>query len=108
MPVADAVVAFAAIISLFVALPWITFRGIQALRSPAGGTSMRKSDLDALIEESVRDATASLQRRVEILEAIVTEEQESMDRIDPAVLADALDPVADDEGPAAARRRARS
>ena len=98
-----------AILSIFIGLPWIIFAGIAKVRGAGdgGGTSLRKSELEAIVEAAVETATAPLVRRVETLEAIVTQEDEAMDRIDPAVLADALDHDAEETGPAAARRRTR-
>ncbi len=101
-----------AAIALFVGMPWAVFSGIAKVKAASvvsklegtGGAEIRKSELDAMIAVAVDDATTSLQRRVEVLEAIVTDEAESFDRIDPAVLSDALDA----DGPAAARRRTRS
>lgn len=97
-----------AAIALFVGLPWAVFTGIAKVKAAGGGggTSLRKSELEAIIETAVEDATSPLRRRVEALEAIVTSEDPAPARLDPAVLADALgDPEA--EEPAAVRRRTR-
>lgn len=100
-----------AAIALFVGAPWAVFSGIAKVkaagRSEGGGASLRKSELEAIIGTAVEDATAPLRRRVETLEAIVTQEEAAMDRIDPAVLADALDHDAEADAPTAARRRTR-
>ena len=99
-----------AILSLFIGLPWVVFAGIAKVKAAQGGSSgssLRKSELEAIIGVAVEDATAQLRRRVETLEAIVTQEDAAMDRIDPAVLADALDHDAEAEAPTAARRRTR-
>lgn len=97
--------------ALFVGTPWAVFTGIAKIKAAGGGsgggTSLRRSELEAIIETAVEDATAPLVRRVETLEAIVTQEEAAMDRIDPAVLADALDHDAEEEGPIGARRRTR-
>ncbi|WP_420457589.1 hypothetical protein [Rubrivirga sp.] len=104
-----------AAIALFVGMPWAVFTGIAKVkaagggdRARSGGSEIRKSELEAIIGVAVEDATAPLVRRVEALEAIVTEDDAAFDRIDPAVLAGALDVESEDAGPAAARRRTRS
>lgn len=104
-----------AAIALFVGMPWAVFTGIAKVKAASvvghaqsGGSEIRKSELQALIGDAVDDATAPLVRRIEILEAIATEENAAMDRIDPAVLSDTLDLGAEEEGPAAVRRRTRS
>ena len=106
-----------AAIALFVGMPWAVFTGIAKIkaagggapaRGRAGGPEIRKSELEAMIDRAVDESTQSLVRRIEVLEALATEDDLAMDRIDPAVLADALDHEAEAEGPAAARRRTRS
>ena len=101
-----------AALALFIGAPWAVFSGIAKVkaagRGSTEGASLRKSELAAIVEAAVENATAPLVRRVETLEAIVTQEDEAMDRIDPAVLADALDHEAEETGPAAARRRTRA
>jgi len=104
-----------AALALFVGMPWVVFSGIAKIKAASmgagsgGGAQLRKSELQALIEVAVEDATEPLVRRIETLEAIAIDEQGHQDRLDAAVLADALDPDAfDDEVPAAARRRTRS
>ena len=104
-----------AAIALFVGAPWAVFTGIakvKAAGSSGRGQGMRRSELEALIRAAVEDEVAPLRRRLETLEAIVTDEDAATDRIDPAVLADVLEPDGAREGrveaPAAARRRARS
>lgn len=105
-----------AVLSLFIGLPWVVFSGIAkvraagatTLRSGRGTSEIRKSELDALISASVEDATAPLLRRVEVLEAILTDEDAAMDRIDPAVLAGVLDPSAEAGEWEDAPRRARA
>jgi hypothetical protein len=88
-----------AILSLFIGLPWVVFSGIAKVKaagsttlpSGRGSSEIRKSELAALIEASVEEATAPLVRRVEVLEALLTDEDEAFDRIDPAVLSGVLD-----------------
>ena len=101
-----------AALALFVGMPWAVFSGIAKIKAADGGgsrdgASLRKSEREAIIGAAVEDATAPLRRRVETLEAIVTQEDGAMDRIDPAVLADALDHDAEAAAPTAARRRTR-
>ncbi|PAP77308.1 hypothetical protein [Rubrivirga marina] len=103
-----------AALALFVGMPWAVFSGIAKIKAASHGgggsregASLRKSELEAIIGTAVEDATAPLIRRVETLEAIVTQEEAAMDRIDPAVLADALDHDAEADAPAGARRRTR-
>ena len=100
-----------AALALFVGAPWAVLSGIAKIKAAGGeggGEAMRKSELEALVREAAEEAAAPLRRRVETLEAIVTQEDEAMDRIDPAVLADALGPDEAEGAPAAARRRTRA
>ena len=111
------VVALVSVVSLFLLMPYITFEGIKSLRSSgsSSGAAMRRSELEATIAAAVDDATEPLRRRIEALEAIAAgdeparprvDAETSGDRIDPALLADALGEEHDD-APAAVRRRAR-
>ena len=99
---------------LFVLFPAVVGAAVvNAKKAKAGGEEMRLSDLERLIEAAVEDATGPLVRRIETLEAIVTDDDPAgparqPGRIDPAALADALGETEDAEGPAAVRRRARS
>lgn len=112
MPFSEAI----AILSLFIGLPWVVFSGIAKVKaagattlpSGRGGSDIRKSELEALITASVEDATAPLVRRIEVLEAILTDEDAAMDRIDPAVLAGVLDPTSEADDWEDAPRRARA
>ena len=103
-----------AAIALFVGMPWAVFSGIAKIKAAsaperrgrdAGG--LRRSDLEDIVRTAVEDATQPLVRRLETLEAIVTDE-EPEGRLDPAVLADALEPDLDEDAPVAARRRTRA
>ena len=98
-----------AAIALFVGMPWAVFSGIAKVKaaSRGGGDSLRKSELEALIQDAVADAVEPLQRRIETLEAIAINEDSGQRRLDAAVLADALEPDAEPAAPAA-RRRVRS
>lgn len=93
MPAAEVV----ALLSIFIGLPWVVFSGIAKIKaagsgaSGTGGSEIRKSELEALIEASVEQATAPLLRRVDVLEAILTDEDEALARIDPAVLAGVIE-----------------
>ena len=110
MPAAEVV----ALLSIFIGLPWVVFSGIAKVKaagsrsSGKGGSGIRKSELEALIAVSVEEATAPLLRRVEVLEAILGDENEALDRIDPAVLTGVIDPSAEADDWADAPRRARA
>lgn len=104
-----------AAIALFVGMPWAVFTGIAKVKAagrgpgePAGRNQLRRSELEVMIEDAVDDATAELRRRIETLEAIAIDEERAQDRLDAAVLADALEPDDLEEAPAAARRRTRA
>lgn len=103
-----------AAIALFVGMPWAVFTGIAKIKAAdrpqngAGGSQLRRSELEVIIEDAVADATADLRRRIETLEAIAIDDDRQQDRLDAAVLADALEPDDLDEAPAAARRRSRA
>ncbi len=99
-----------AMFALFVGLPWAVFSGIakvKAAGSSREGESLRKSELEALIQEAVAEAVEPFQRRIETLEAIATDEDAGQRRIDAAVLADALGSDLEGNEPASVRRRAR-
>ncbi|MGB3544288.1 hypothetical protein [Rubrivirga sp.] len=111
----EALIAFTSVVALFVVMPWIVIQGIVKIRSAnrsSSATELRRSDLEAIVAEAVEDATSPLIRRLETLEAIVTDESDlevGPSRLDAAVLADALGDLEDDvDGPAAVARRARS
>ena len=96
------------IIAVFVGLPWVVFSGIAKVKAAkaAEGVGMRASELDALVRRSVADAVGPLQRRIETLEAIATDDEPSRSRLDPGPLAaDPLDPTRAERAPS---RRARS
>lgn len=102
-------IIFASLITL-VGMPWVIFWGIAKLRaqqSGAGGTQLRRSDLEAIIGAAVEEANAPVIRRLEALEAIATDEEVAQSRIDAAVLAGALEPDDASELPDAARQRLR-
>ena len=107
-----------AIFAVFIGLPWAVFAGIAKVKAAnaAGrvgeGTELRASELRRMIEASVEEATAPLVRRIETLEAIVTDDEPEgrrsqprparvaeparAGRLDPALLDDA--PALDDDG----------
>ena len=97
-----------AILSVFVGAPWAIFSGIAKVKAAGGeGESLRRSELEALVQDAVAQATEPLQRRIETLEAIATDVDADTRRLYAAVLADALEPDPDPVDPAAVRRRAR-
>ncbi|MDT7857103.1 hypothetical protein RQM47_10660 [Rubrivirga sp. S365] len=104
-----------AIFAVFIGLPWAVFAGIAKVKAAnaAGrggeGTELRASELRAMIEASVEEATAPLVRRIETLEAIATDDEPARaGRLDPATLANVFDTDLDDANDVpAARRRAR-
>lgn len=104
----------ATIFGLFPAiLAWAIVASKRAKYSARGGEGegLRASDLERIIRDAVEDATEPLVRRIETLEAIATDvdAEDRPGRLDPAVLADALDSDLDEEDePAAVRRRTRS
>ena len=96
---------------VFVGGPWAVFTGIAKVKAAGAAKSvkaggLRMSELKALVEEAVADATAPLRARIESLEAIVTDE-EATHRLDAALLAD-LEGDPDDEEPLHISRRTRS
>ena len=99
-----------AILSVFVGAPWAIFSGIAKVKaaSRGEGESLRKSELEALIQDAVAEAVEPFQRRIETLEAIATDVDDDPRRIDAAVLADALEPDPVSADPAGVRRRVRS
>ncbi|MEM6328026.1 MAG: hypothetical protein AAF791_13000 [Bacteroidota bacterium] len=92
--------AFLIVLTLFVLAPMAVFRGIRGLRdSNSGraseGSAIRRSDLQAMIDDAVIEATAPLIARLDELEHELLMGE---GRISPDVLADALDdPDADTE-----------
>ncbi|MDT0632454.1 hypothetical protein [Rubrivirga litoralis] len=103
-----------AIFAVFIGLPWAVFAGIAKVRAAnavgrGGGEELRASELRAMIEASVEEATAPLVRRIETLEAIATDDEPARaGRLDPATLADVFDTdLGDADEVPVARRRAR-
>lgn len=98
-----------AIVSIFVILPSIILHYVTQIKrskyeaQQGSGDGLRASELQRLIREAVEDAVEPLHERLDALEARALEA-----RLDPAVLADALDDPEADEEAAAARRRTRS
>lgn len=79
-----------AMLIVFVGGPWSVFTGIAKVKaagtSKAGG-GIRRSELEAMVEDAVADATAPLRARIESLEAIVTDEEgAATKRLDAALL----------------------
>ena len=119
---------FLTVIGVVIGGPWALFTGIAKVkaagatgRSGGEGTEIRASELRRMIEASVDEATAPLVRRIETLEAIVTDDDPGdrvrlsdtqpagAGRLDPATLADVFDTDFDEDHEVpAARRRARS
>ena len=107
-----------AAVALFVGMPWAVFSGIAKVKaaSRGEGDSLRKSELEAMIQDAVAQAVEPFQRRIETLEAIATDEDAGQRRLDAAVLAgafpggvaDALEPDVEPADSAAVPRRVRS
>ena len=107
-----------AIISIFVILPSIIVGAITKVKAAkyeaqarsGTGDGLRASELRRLIQDAVEGAVEPLHDRIEQLEDRLGGGPEAdTARLDPAVLADALDdPEADPDEPAAVRRRSRS
>lgn len=100
-----------AFVALFVGTPWAVFSGIAKVKAAKGleGASLKTSELEAIVRRAVDNATEPLRRRLEAVEAIVTDDDPAdrrAGRLDPAALADAFDPVELD-APAAVGRRTR-
>lgn len=100
---------FLTVVVLFVAAPWVVFTGVAKLRRAGrhDGESLRQSDLHALIRDAVDRAVQPLERRIETLEAIVTDEDPAAVPRDAAALADLLD-TDDPAESVAVRRRTRA
>ena len=92
---------------LFVLFPAVVGSMVVSARKAGGGRGeeLRLSELERLIDAAVEDAAAPLRRRIETLEAIVTDDEPDRQRLDPAALADAL---GEPDEPAAVRRRTRA
>ncbi|MEO0559337.1 MAG: hypothetical protein AAF170_14260 [Bacteroidota bacterium] len=101
-----------AMLIVFVGAPWAVFTGIakvkatNAAKSVGSGSGLRMSELKAMVEDAVEDATSPLRARIEHLEAIATEDEDATRRLDAALLAD-LEADEDDER-ASVRSRARN
>ena len=99
-----------AIVSIFVVLPAIIVqagttvkKAKYAAMDAKGGDGLRASDLQRLIQDAVEDAVAPLHDRLDELT-----EARAEPRLDPGVLADALEDPEDEDDVAAVRRRTRS
>ena len=103
------------VLTIFVGAPWALFTGIAKVKGASAasgsgkGSTLRKSELTALVEEAVAEATAPLRTRIETLEAIATEDEHATRRLDAALLADLEGPESarEDDAPAVVRRRTR-
>ena len=102
-----------AIISILVILPSIIAYSVVSVkrakyRAQESGSSdgLRASDLQRLIREAVEEAVAPLHDRLDALDG--PPRRPEAGRLDPAVLADALEDPEDHGEPAAVRRRTRS
>ncbi len=98
-----------ATIAFLVGMPWVIFAGFAKVKraSAPEGAALRASELEALIRAAVEDAVEPMRQRVETLEAIVTDDEPGGGRLDPAVLADVLEPD-EPAASAAGRRRTRA
>ncbi|GAB5535738.1 MAG: hypothetical protein Rubg2KO_19870 [Rubricoccaceae bacterium] len=102
-----------AMLIVFVGAPWAVFTGIakvkatNAAKTVSSGSGLRMSELKAMVEDAVADATGPLRARIESLEAIVTEDEDATRRLDAALLAD-LEGDGDGDELANQRRRVRS
>lgn len=103
---------------LFVILPAVIMNGIVRIKAARAATptpsgdEMSASELRAMVREAAEEAVAPLSARLADLEERLGDESVASlrARIDPALLADALETdLTDDDGepPAAVRRRAR-
>ena len=105
----EAFFAFLIVFTLFVLAPTAILRGIRGLResrpvNESGGPAIRRSDLQAMIDDAVIEATAPLVARVDELER---ELLLGDDRISDDALAEAFDePFEEHDEPV--RRRTRS
>ncbi len=98
------------VLALFIGLPWAVFTGIAKVKAATltgQSDTMRKSELDAMIQAAVDDAVAPFQRRIETLEAIAIDEDAPRARLDAALLADDTETRDRGDGSAAAWRRTR-
>lgn len=97
-------------LSIVVLMPWVVLTGIARIKKSkaSNGGELRASDLRAFIREAVEGALQPLSTRVADLEERLGDEsvEDLRSRLDPAVLADALDHdlEADDTVQAVARR----
>lgn len=99
-----------AIFAIFIGMPWAIFSGVAKIKKATAGSegeSLRKSELEAMIQSAVEEAVEPFQRRIETLEAIAIDDEAPQRRLDAAALADAFDPIDTGDEPAAVRRRTR-
>ena len=96
---------------LFVLAPYVVFRGIKELRqrgpdreASRDGNAMRRSELQAMIDDAVIEATAPLVARIDELERDMLLGE---GRLDASVIAEALEDP-DDLDRAAEPRRQRA
>lgn len=104
------------VLGVVLGVPTVIFKGIRSVREvkaregTGGGTTMRAGELRRMIADAVAEAAEPLERRVETLEAIVTDEAPTSrlgGRLDQGVLRDVFeDDEADREASDPARVRA--
>lgn len=78
---------------VFVGGPWAVFTGIAKVRAAGAAKAvkasggLRRSELAAMVDDAVAEATAPLRARIEHLEAIITDEDAAAaKRLDAALL----------------------
>lgn len=98
----EAIVAFTSIVSVFIGMPWVIFSGVRKLREQksagrGSGGDLSASELRAMIHDAVGDAISPLADRVTDLEERLGDESvaDLRARLDPALLDDLADDVAD-------------
>lgn len=103
----------AAIVSIIVIFPSIIAYAVVSVKKAkyramesGGSDGLRASELQRLIREAVEEAVEPLHDRLDALDA--ADRRPEAARLDPAVLADALEDPEDRDEPAAVRRRTRS
>lgn len=113
MEFGETLIAFTSVVSIFIGMPWVVFSGIRKLRAQktsgrAGDGDLSAGELRSMIREAVGEAVGPLAARVTDLEERLGDESigEIRSRLDPALLDDLADEVADDVMRTAARTRA--
>ena len=100
---------FLTVVIVLLGVPTVVFSGIKGIiaakareNESSGGSTLRASELRAMVEAAVEDATEPLEERIRLLEEELSTGE---GRIDPSVLAEAFDEPEEVEAPRPRRRQ---